>query len=1159
MTLADVERARHSRLQHYGEDDHYDQVSAFIKSIRGSDPDAGLYWLARMLESGEDARFIARRLVILASEDIGEADPLALVVADAAARAVEFVGLPEAQLNLAQAVVHLACAPKSNRVTVALGRAQRDVREGPRGDVPAHLRDAHYRSAAAIGHGEGYVYPHDRPGRLRRPAVPPGRRGREPVLRAERPGARGGAVRTAATVAPRGTGRSRPDRGTKEETPRGRRPARPDPGSHRGDWADDARAGEIDSDELGPETAVTAPGGRWWPWPPSSAACWWPVPRAWPGGAPPAGGRVRLERGPARRCGSPALPPGATVVGAADGSASVTADVTLRAPPSRRPRGAWPTRCPTPGSPQYRHYLSHGPVRGRPSAPPPPTVAASGPGWPRSGSRWAAHARRPVDPGDAERRPRWSRPSPCRWSRPACPGAGWPGSAPRVPRVPRSLAGVIGGVIGLSTVAAGPSADPEGPAAAERAPRSAVPRLRPAVRWSGPEGVPGGRGSDRRRVGVDGRPAGLDLRLRSLYAQGRSGAGQPVAIYELEPFDMGDIDAYQACFGVHVPVSTVPVDGGATGGQSGEAALDIEVVAGLAPGSSITVYSGPNSGAGPIDTYARHGRRPLEQGASPPAGASARGPEGSIRSEQRAETLLFQQATVQGQTVLAASGDSGSSDCYYPPLVTDTSLAVDDPADQPDVTGVGGTSLRRGVHPGHRDGVERRRRARCRRRRCLQGLRRALVAADPRRPQRLHRRHVAGPVGTSSAGRCPTCRLRPTPTTATSSTWRGLAADRGHQRGRPVVGGADRSGQPGLCRRRRPPQRPALCRRSGTVAPVQRHHRRQQRSVRPVGCVAPFSGHRPLRPGLRMGDAAGGRAVGLFSGRPPAVRRSPASGPPRDRPPAGTGGGLRHRIRDRRSRRPLRRRPAQPSSATHPPPSPWSHPTSAPAASAAVTVTTTGTAAGTSAAVPGAVVHLRVTPGRGGGPRPGPDLGRRPGHGEGLGLPRSHLGAVRVGPGVVHRQLGHVAGGPGAPRSVGRRHRRRQRAGPRRGEPPGGRRSLHLRPPRLLAGGLRRRHLQLRRRRLLRLDRRDRPQPADRGHGLHPRRQGLLAGGLRRRHLQLRRRRLLRLDRRDRPQPADRGHGRHPRRQGLLAGGLRRRHLQLRRRRLLRLDRAGAL
>jgi putative ATPase len=163
VTVDEVERARHSRLHHYGESAHYDYISAFIKSIRGSDPDAGLYWLAQMLEAGEDARFLARRLVILASEDIGEADPLALVVADAAARAVEFVGLPEAQLNLAQAVVHLACAPKSNRVTVALGRAQADVRRGPRGDVPTHLRDAHYRSAASIGHGEGYVYPHDRP------------------------------------------------------------------------------------------------------------------------------------------------------------------------------------------------------------------------------------------------------------------------------------------------------------------------------------------------------------------------------------------------------------------------------------------------------------------------------------------------------------------------------------------------------------------------------------------------------------------------------------------------------------------------------------------------------------------------------------------------------------------------------------------------------------------------------------------------------------------------------------------------------------------------------------------------------------------------------------------------------------------------------------
>jgi len=161
VTVADVAAARDGRIVQQGPDSHYDQISALIKSIRGSDPDASLYWLAQMLEAGEDARFLARRLVILASEDVGMADPQALVVADAAARAVEFVGLPEAALNLAQAVVHLACAPKSNRVMVALGRARDDVRGGPRVVVPAHLRDASYRSAGQIGPGEGYRYPHD--------------------------------------------------------------------------------------------------------------------------------------------------------------------------------------------------------------------------------------------------------------------------------------------------------------------------------------------------------------------------------------------------------------------------------------------------------------------------------------------------------------------------------------------------------------------------------------------------------------------------------------------------------------------------------------------------------------------------------------------------------------------------------------------------------------------------------------------------------------------------------------------------------------------------------------------------------------------------------------------------------------------------------------
>lgn len=159
----DIDAARSARTLRHNEDDHYDITSALIKSIRGSDPDAGLYWLARLLHVGDDARFVARRLVILASEDVGMADPTALLVAEAASRAVDHVGLPEAALNLAQAVVHLAAAPKSNRVALAMWAAQEEVRSGPQGTVPAPLRDAHYSGAQKIGHGQGYQYPHDDP------------------------------------------------------------------------------------------------------------------------------------------------------------------------------------------------------------------------------------------------------------------------------------------------------------------------------------------------------------------------------------------------------------------------------------------------------------------------------------------------------------------------------------------------------------------------------------------------------------------------------------------------------------------------------------------------------------------------------------------------------------------------------------------------------------------------------------------------------------------------------------------------------------------------------------------------------------------------------------------------------------------------------------
>lgn len=161
VTTAHVEAALGVSALNYGRDDHYDVVSAFIKSIRGSNVDAGIFWLARMLEAGDDPRFIARRLIILASEDIGMADPQALVVAVAAAQAVDHVGLPEAQLNLAQAVVYLAQAPKSNSSAVAIWNARSDIRQGVDVEVPAHLRDAHYAGAEVLGHGTEYRSPHD--------------------------------------------------------------------------------------------------------------------------------------------------------------------------------------------------------------------------------------------------------------------------------------------------------------------------------------------------------------------------------------------------------------------------------------------------------------------------------------------------------------------------------------------------------------------------------------------------------------------------------------------------------------------------------------------------------------------------------------------------------------------------------------------------------------------------------------------------------------------------------------------------------------------------------------------------------------------------------------------------------------------------------------
>ncbi len=160
-----VSQAAQHAIVHYDKDgdQHYDIISAFIKSMRGSDVDAALHYLARMIAAGEDPRFIARRIVILASEDIGMADPTALQTALAALQAVSLIGMPEASLTLAHAVIHASLAPKSNSVAVAIELAMADVNQGRGGDVPAALRDAHYFGATKMGHGVGYQYPHDLP------------------------------------------------------------------------------------------------------------------------------------------------------------------------------------------------------------------------------------------------------------------------------------------------------------------------------------------------------------------------------------------------------------------------------------------------------------------------------------------------------------------------------------------------------------------------------------------------------------------------------------------------------------------------------------------------------------------------------------------------------------------------------------------------------------------------------------------------------------------------------------------------------------------------------------------------------------------------------------------------------------------------------------
>jgi hypothetical protein len=404
--------------------------------------------------------------------------------------------------------------------------------------------------------------------------------------------------------------------------------------------------------------------------------------------------RSALPAGVVRLAGPPSLPPGAQVIGPSSPLTPVTAAVSLE-PRDPAALDAFVHDVSTPGSPEYHRYLAAGQfaeVFGPPAA----TVTATRV-WLASlglhvGTTTPNGLLIPVTGTVAGMERAFSVPLVEARLR----NGGLAREATAAPRVPASLANAVSGVIGLSdTAEEHPQIRP--------APGPSVP----AVGGLTPSNGIGAHGSDSAQVGPSACAAASSLSatgawtadqlastygFSTLYGQGRTGAGQQVGIYELEPFTPSDIAAYESCFGLNVPITTVAVDGGATGPQLGEAALDIEVVAGLAPGSAITVYSGPNSGAGPIDTYSRMVTDDTAKVITTSWG-ECEGPGGIDPAEQAAESTLFAQAAAQGQTVLAASGDSGSSDCYDPPGDESQALYVDDPADQPDVTGVGGTSL----------------------------------------------------------------------------------------------------------------------------------------------------------------------------------------------------------------------------------------------------------------------------------------------------------------------------------------------------------------------------------------------------------------------------------------------------------------------------------
>ncbi len=401
-------------------------------------------------------------------------------------------------------------------------------------------------------------------------------------------------------------------------------------------------------------------------------------------------GRIRLP-GPA-----PALPAGAAVIGPAAGATRITADVSV-APRDPDALAGFAEAVSTPGSPQFHHYLSRGQFA-TVFGPTASTLAAvrswlASSGGLRVGTTSQDGLLIPVTGTVDQMEQAFA--VPLVEARLSTGRVAREGTAN--PEVPATLAGAIGGVIGLSTVAeAHPQIRPGPSVGAVGTPGPNPGESRPAaVPHAGPAACPAASSVAADHGAWTADQLASTYGLSTLYGQGRVAAGQQVGIFELEPFSPGDIATYEACFGVDASVSTVDVDGGATGGQIGEAALDIEVVAGLAPSAAITVFSGPNTGAGPINTYEAMVGDPSIKVLTTSWG-ECEGPGGIDHGQQQVESALFEEAAADGQTLMAASGDSGSSDCYDPignPPDLDKGLFVDDPADQPFVTGAGGTSL----------------------------------------------------------------------------------------------------------------------------------------------------------------------------------------------------------------------------------------------------------------------------------------------------------------------------------------------------------------------------------------------------------------------------------------------------------------------------------